>query len=302
MALKFSYQHAVATIRLHYEQAGFELGPGVPGQAVASEFGADVSEHRLGGLCALVDEAIFLLRYVSYYFVSAVVVQDKSGRAIAFLRLTTAMLSTISSIRLLCSKGFDTNARTQLRLLYEAAILWCRFLFDEESLARFISADTPKLANEFWHSTLARDKTEKFLDAKIEELGLSWIGHVSSGRHIASIREILGLTSHPSHIAVSFDAMHDWDKQHGSQQFAVRAMPNAAHFTLSASLFLMSLPFGFTPLYVYELKTSDVFVDIMIPQNRKAASWDEYCTEIRKMIGRLFVVSIHFSNGLGPGR
>ncbi|MDO8453657.1 MAG: hypothetical protein Q7S59_03695 [Sulfurimonas sp.] len=170
-----TYKHACNTIRLLYKNAGFEMPEHSLGEGVASEFNKDISSTPLAALYAFVDEQIALLRLVSFYFLSTSTNGEKNN-GMLFYKLTIRQLKTLASIRLQCTYGLDTNARMQLRLLYENSIIWARLRVDDQAQEDFNLATTLELSNNFWHKYFSKSKTEKFLDEEFKKSGHFWIG------------------------------------------------------------------------------------------------------------------------------
>jgi len=137
--MQLSYQHAINAIKLLYQHSWFDLPKQALGEQVANEFKAEACESKLGALYAFVDEQIALLRLVSWYFLSAF--KEGDERPMVFYQMTIFHLKTLSSIRLLCTHGLDTNARLQLRLLFENSLLWSRFRVEPTALNQYSEVD-----------------------------------------------------------------------------------------------------------------------------------------------------------------
>jgi hypothetical protein len=201
-----THKHATNAIRLVYESAGFIVENGTPGQAVSNEFKFDVSTSPLASLYTFIDEYIALLRYATYYFASAI--NRDQPTAISFYRLAARQLRSLVAIRFLCSTGLDTNARLQLRLLYETSLLWTRFRIDAFSLAEYEASTGSRDANAFWHKYLSRGKTEKYLKDELSKRGFIWIGEMEDA--LQELKEKMSFTAHPSQFAGCMDASSDW--------------------------------------------------------------------------------------------
>ena len=285
-------------IRQHYEMAGFVIGRETPGQTVTKEFQGDIRRHLLAPLFAFLDEFIFLLRYVSYYFMSCVPVGGVTNvKAATFNKMALKMLSDLAAIRGLCAIGLDGSARMLLRLLYETAILWCRFLLDEASRFEFENATTPKASNEFWHKYIARNKSRTYVRGKMHELGMNWMGDYQDGKYLDAANELMGIASHPSFLMASL-AM-DVDFKQPTENFAVREPILTSHFTLCTTIFIVILPFSFTPDLDYNLISIDMLQrGEMFPANSRTKTWDEYSRYVRLMFMSQFFAAIEFMNGL----
>ena len=267
-----------------------------PGQEICKEFKIEINQNPLGSLYAFVDELIFVLRYIGYYFLSAMAV--KNPRAVTFYRLSIQMLSTLASIRALCGLGLDSNARMQLRLLYETTILWCRFIFDEEARQAFEACDSPAVTNSFWHRYVSKQKSEKYIKNKTSELSLNWLGDYDDGRYLADAQMRMGLAAHPSLLGVSYDTMQSIQSP-STSSFGSGSTSGASSFTLSSAIFVTTMPFCFLPEIDYKLRTVDMLErGPFYPANHKASSWEEYCRIVRLMPMSLFLASIQFSNGV----
>jgi len=289
-----SYDHAVNAIRLMYKKDGFLIEKDTPGELVYREFKTDVRLTRLAALYALVDEQVALFRIISGYFLFAIPFSKLP--ALTYYRLAVKQLRTLSSIRVLCSCGWDTNARLQLRLLYETSLLWTRFKVDSIALSEYELSATPEMANAYWHKYLAKGKTEKYLQTEFHSRGHTWLGGLDE--HISQMKKLLSLVAHPSLLASSFDTMADWHDE--KMAVAVGEPTEASHFTLSQSILVASIPFSVFPEPSYELGPNS-FPDDQIPIRQiphSSTSWSEYNQLIRNLMPSIFLLAIRFSNEL----
>lgn len=290
MAEHLSHQHAVNSIRLIYENQGFQLADAVPGDQVQNELGIDVRDAPISALYAFVDEYIILLRCQSIYFLS--VVHENSPSAMTFYRLSIRQLRTLTSIRALCSYGLDANARLQLRLLYETAQLWARFRIDRDTLSDYTACSTPESANKFWHKYLSKEKTERYLRNQVQEGRVSWIGGVED--QINDLKQKLSLVAHPTFIADYHETLADWN---GHQEMAVVTKPlKSSYFTLSKAIFVTAMPFTISPDLPYNLdsislRKGEAGWD---PIQHPTESWEEYNSHLRNMLPALFLMAIRF--------
>lgn len=264
------------------------------GGTVALEFNKDISDTKLAALYAFLDEQIALLRLVSFYFLSASL--EEKSKGMSFYRLTIRQIKILASIRLQCTYGLDTNARLQLRLLYENSIVWARFRVDKQALDDFELAISGEAANEFWHKYISKSKTEKYLDSEFGKTGRFWIGGAND--LIEELKRKVGASAHPSFIGTYMDTLNDWRET--TDGVALSEPSDSSHMTLSYAILSASIPFSIKPEPQYELKCHDILkVEPMFTTLRHpSASWDEYSQKIRDMIPSLFLMAVRFSEGL----
>lgn len=293
MAAFLSAQHAVNTIRLHWAEAGFDIGREVLGKSVPAEFGQDVAAHRLGALYAFIDEYLVLLRYVSYYFLSAVPASGQ--RAMLYNRLAIRQLRTAAAIRALCGLGLDGNARLQLRLLYETSLLWVRVRLDTTVMHDFESSGTPEKANAFWHKYLSKEKNERWLASELSRGKYVWLGVFDTA--IADMKTKISVATHPTLLQAALDTLQDIETPTDS---LVLGQPSvASHFTLSATLLAAAIPFSLKPDPSYALTAIDMRErGPWHPKHRTAADWEEYNQYVRDMFVRLYLASLRFTEEL----
>lgn len=294
MAEHLSYRHAVNAIRLLYQHSGFDLPSRTVGEQVSSEFAREVAATRMASLYAFVDEQVALLRLISWYFISAI--PNSPAVALPYYRIAVRQMRTLASIRLQCTFGLDTNARLQLRLLYETAILWVRLRVDADAFKDFSASTSADTANAFWHKYLSKSKTERFLSKEFRASGHIWLGGYEEA--IDQLRTNVGLTAHPSMLASIFDASDDW-KEVGDD--LILANPcDASHFTLSMSILAASLPFSIKPEPAYDIEATSLFggAHELKPYAHPTESWDEYNLLLRDIVPKLFLLSMRFSNEL----
>jgi hypothetical protein len=117
---RYSYRDMIQRIRKLYLQNGFDLTAETPGERVYQEFGSEVASCRSGAVYALLDECIYAVRCLSYYFFIAGL--RKNNDALIYRRLADGMLSSLVSVRMMTSAGLDTYYRVQITFLYELSI------------------------------------------------------------------------------------------------------------------------------------------------------------------------------------
>lgn len=294
MAEYLSYRHAVNAIRLLYQHSGFNLPSRIVGEQVSAEFSREITTTKMASLYALVDEQIALLRLISWYFISAI--PNSPAVALPYYRIAVRQMRTLASIRLQCTFGLDTNARFQLRLLYENAVLWARLRVDADAFKDFSESSSGDKANTFWHKYLSKSKTERFLSNEFLASGHIWLGGYEEA--ITQLRNNVGLVAHPSMLASLFDTSEDW-KEMGDELILTNPC-DASHFTLSMSILAASLPFSITPEPSYNIEATNLFggTHDMKPYAHPTESWDEYYLQLRDMVPKLFLLSMRFSNEL----
>ena len=288
-----SAQHAAKNICLHWKDAGFEIGEAPLGASVNQEFGQDLSAAPVAALYVFVDEYLALLRYATYYFLSAV---PQSGqRAMVFNRLAVRQLRTVAAIRALCALGLDGNARVQLRLLHELSLLWVRVRIDPQALEDFQAANSPETSNAFWHRYISKGKNEKWLEREFANKNHVWLG--AFDKAIEELKLKVSITAHPSFLQAYLDSREDWGDQ--SDRFILGSPSNASHFTLSMTLLAAATPFSLKPEPAYGLTAIDMRTrGTWHPVHSEAIDWETYNQKLRDMFPRLFLASIRFSQEL----
>lgn len=292
MAEHLSYQHAVNAIRLLYERDGFKLLAKTPGQVISDEAALDITKARLAALFAFIDEMIFILRY-QCHFLTACLTSSEKARAVTYLRLCTGLMSTLWSIRVLSSVGLDVNARTQLRYLYELAILWSRIQIDDEACQEFEVASFEQ-SNAYWHKYLSRRKSEKYLFEGVQEGRFKWNGALAR-KELDKIYEMLSLSGHPGFWGLYFETTADFR----NSGFTKRDANSASHFTLASALFLTTLPFGVNEISKWPFRAIELFKPSEIdPALSRVSDWNQYSFEIRTMIPKMWLMSLPFTSEL----
>lgn len=289
-----SYRHAVNAIRLLYQHSGFDLPSRTIGEQVSTEFAREITNTKMASLYALVDEQVALLRLISWYFISGI--PNSSTVALSYYRIAVRQMRTLASIRLQCTFGLDTNARLQLRLLYENAVLWVRLRIDADAFKDFSESSSIEKANAFWHKYLSKSKTERFLSNEFSASGHIWLGGCEEA--ITQLRNNVGLTAHPSMLSSLFDASDDWKEM--SDDLILTNPCDASHFTLSMSILAASLPFSIKPEPIYDIEATSFFggTHKLKPYEHPTESWDEYNLQLRDMVPKLYLLSMRFSNEL----
>lgn len=288
-----SAQHAAQSICAHWKYAGFEIGDVPLGVGVRQEFGQNLSAAPNAALYVFVDEYLALLRYVIYYFLSAIPQSGK--RAVVFNTLAVRQLRTVAAIRGLCAMGLDGNARIQLRLLLELSLLWVRFRIDPKALEDFHAANSPELSNAFWHRYISKEKNEKWLERELTNKKHVWLG--AWGEAIEELKLKVSITAHPSFLQACFDSREDWYSQ--SDSLVLGGDSKASHFTLSMTLLVAAIPFSIKPEPAYGLESADMRTCASWrPAHSEAIDWETYSQILRDMFPRLFLASTHFTQGL----
>lgn len=298
MYKSLSYEHALETIRRMYRFHGFTVEAHTLGQRIYAEFGRPVAKTHLGALYAFVDEQCALLRMVSWYFVSAIGSGGSSASVAAvFYRLTIAHMRTLASIRMLCSCGFDVNARHQVRKLYENVVLWTRLSLDPEAMVEFTAANTPGAANRFWHKYLSREKSEKF----IRENATQWQWAAEWGSLVEELKTGVGPAAHPSFMTSVIDARQDFaDCNDG---LVVADPQRSSHLTLSHSIIWAAAPFA-PRIHLPEALTTRDMLAVGSPFNcipHPTTSWAEYSQKIQAMLPSLVLMAVRFAEKLKSG-
>lgn len=294
MAVYLSYSHAVNSIRLLYQHSGFKLPSRTVGEQVSAEFLREIETTKMASLYTLVDEQIALLRIISLYFSSAIPNSPKV--ALLYYQISVRQMRTLASIRLQCTFGLDTNARLQLQLLYENAVLWVRLRVDADAFKDYSESSSADKANASWHKYLSKSKTERFLTNEFLASGHIWLGGYEEA--IKKLRNNVGLVSHPSMLASLFDAFEDGN---GMKDDMIITNPtDASHFTLSMSILAASLPFSVKPEPSYDIESASLFGGAykIKPYEYPTESWDEYNLQLRDIVPKLFLLSMRFSNEL----
>lgn len=292
-----SYHHAINSIKLMYKHVGFEIPNHALGEQVAQEYGMLACDTKLAPLYAFVDEQIALLRLASFYFLSGY--DGKNESAMTYYRISISHLKSLAAIRLLCANGLDTNARLQLRLLYENAILWSKFRVDHLSLDEYSKCGDQASANAYWHKHMSKSKIETFLTDEFASSGHMWLGGFDE--MISNLKDASGLTAHPTFVASKFESKFDW--QTNDMRIALSVPSDASHFTLTQAIFVAAIPFSIKPEPDYPFKTQNLLSteNPLKPLAHKTDSWDEYNQILRDMLPRVFLMSTKFANELCKG-
>jgi len=289
----YGYLHACSFLRKVYGIFGIEPGRLTPGMMVASEYGDDLVSEPLGALFAIVDEVTALYRYLSFGWISTL--GDPNSDSDVFYRICVKTMSNLASIRALCALGFDGNARIQLRLHYETMILWSRLRIDPDARRAFRGTLSPDTANAFWHRYLKGGKSEKALVAFSRAGGGDWIG--SNEPVSTRVAELIGVSSHPSHLEMTFNAQEDWtngDREH----LVVRGPTPSSHFTLGNAIRFSAYPLHIPPEPLHRIQPP---ADWRPPEAEalKSPTWgSEYYEALQEIILAIFVGSQPFLEGL----
>ncbi|MGZ5056108.1 MAG: hypothetical protein ACXWAT_14365 [Methylobacter sp.] len=275
-----------------YKQSGFEIDVEVPGSSIQTEMKIDITDAPYAALYAFIDEYIIvLLRAQSVYFLTAD--HKKHPSAIIFYRLSIRQLRTLTSIRILCSYGLDTNARFQLRSMYETALLWVRFRIDKDCLAAYAACNSAAEANKFWHNYLSKEKTERYLRDNLTSKGFNWPGMMEE--QIADLKQKLSLVAHPTFLADWHETLTDWNDI--SNNVVVSNPSKSSHVTLSHAILITIMPFTIIPDPPYDLSTTllrDHRDLVWNPIPHQTNSWEEYNQLLRNMFPTLFLMAVRF--------
>lgn len=285
-----SYRHAINTIKLLYEKYGFTFTEKTFGENIYDEFNIEVKDSKIGALFAYVDEYIVLLRILSKFYLLGALEKNKYSNT--YYTITLRQIKHLTSIRLLCSYGLDTDARTILRLLYETSLIWSRCKLDLTFLDDYNKNFGFKESNEFWHKYIKSSKTEKFINNEVIEKKLTWIGNLEP--QMSHMKTILSSTSHPSNMIDSFNFESDLE----SELLGVETISNSSHLTLSYAIMCTAMPFSMLPNPDDHFKIDKNYDLNYIPLNAKLNSSFEYYNELKNMLPVLFLMSIKFSNGI----
>lgn len=285
-----SYQHAINTIKLLYNKKGFTFVEKTFGENIYDEFNIEVKNSKISSLFAYLDEYIVLLRILSeFYLLSAL---EKNKFSNTYYRLTIRQIKHLTSIRLLCSYGLGTDARTILRLVYETSLIWSRCKLDSSFLEEYSNNFGFKESNEFWHKYIKSSKTEKFIKDQVSNKKLTWFGNLDT--QISHMKAVLSTTSHPSNMIDGFSFESDLK----SELLGVETISNGSHFTLTYAIMCASMPFSMLPDPDDKIKIRKNYDMKYLPLNDKLKSSFEYYSELKNMIPILFLMLIKFSNEL----
>ncbi len=290
MTTHLSHKHGEIAIRLMYQQLGFEVSDSVPGDVIGNELGVNVKDAPFAALYAFIDEYIFLLRSQSIYFLA--VDQKINSTAATFYRLSIRQLQTLTSIRTLCSYGLDTNARFQLRLLFETSLLWLRFRIDDDCLAEYSTCTSQKKANSFWHKHLSKGKTERYLKENMASKGFKWVGDMEDA--IEEMKSKLSLVAHPTFLADYNTTLNDWNRN--SDTYVVMPPSEISYFTLVNTILSAIIPFSVIPDpdYGFDLSSLSAKPNAWKPVQHPSESWQEYNQLLRNMFPALFLIALRF--------
>lgn len=285
-----SYKHANGTIKLLYEKRGFQLFKTTLGENVYNEFNIDIKDSKAAPLFAFVDEYIVLLRIISQFHLLGGL--EKSKSAIVFYRLAVRQIKHLTSIRLLCSYGLDSDARTILRLVHETSLVWTRCQLDSNFINEYEKSFGFKESNEFWHKYIKSSKTEKYIKEELKKRNLIWLG--SLDKQIEHMKSVLSTTSHPSmtidYITSSNEIFSDF--------IGVEKISDSSNLTLTYALMCVVMPFSVMPNLEDNLKIVNLSDVDFYPKNSKFNSAIEHYKEFKSMFTVLFLMVTRFSNEL----
>lgn len=281
----YSYIHAQLIIRRIYREFGIELGRSTPGRMVADEYGGEIAGEALGALFAFVDEITAVLQFLSWGLLPRIT--EPQADEDIFYRICAKAVANLASIRSLCQLGFDGNARIQLRLHYETMVLWARLRIDLSAREAFRAAVTPEAANKFWHTHVKRRKSEDVVTVFSAAHG-GWIGAAEAAPR--RIGTLLGVSSHPSHLEMIFNAREDLESPR-KEHIVVRGPTPSSHFTLGSAIWASTLPFHIPPAPLMEIEPMPGWrppeAEVL-----QSASWDaDYYKRLQEVILALFTVS-----------
>jgi hypothetical protein len=282
-----SYQHAINTIKLLYKHQGFKQNESTLSEKVYNEFNIDIKDAQLASLFAYIDEYIALLRILAnFQLQSATQGLKPSG---TYYKIIIRQIKHLTSIRLLCSHGLDTDARIILRLLFETGLTWTRFQLDDKFRQDYENVQTFKDSNAFWHTYLSKGKTETYIKEELTKRQSVWIGSMED--QIDHMKEILSSISHPSNIADDFSYKTDLE----NETFGVEKIPQQTHFTLHYSFLCTLMPLAIIPSPSEPLLANEEFKFKYEPEHETINDPLEYYQEIKKMFPALFLMFIKFS-------
>ncbi len=279
-----------------YQKRGFVLPEKTFGESVNEEIKVDIKDSCFAALFAYVDEYIALLRILADFNLLSITQGNKiSG---TYYKIIVRQIKHLTSIRILCSYGLDTDARMILRLLYETSLTWTRFKLDENFTQDYAKISNFKKSNEFWHKYLSKGKTEKFLNEELKRRNLHWMGDLEN--EFEHMKTVLGSASHPSNLIDNFVFKTDFE----SEKIGIEKISKQTHFTLHYSFICTLMPLGISP-YLDEdtLKIKTLMIDdkntFTFPLNHNTITEPiEYYQEIEKMFLALFLLFIRFSGEL----
>ncbi|UOK42143.1 MULTISPECIES: hypothetical protein [Flavobacterium] len=285
-----SYQHAINTINLLYKKSGFDFNEKTLGENIYKEFNIEIKNSKYASLFAYVDEYIVLLRIISQFYLIGS--KENNKHSSTYYKITIRQIKHLSSIRLLCSYGLDTDARTILRLLYETSLVWTRCKLDIDFLEDYNNSLGFKESNEFWHKYIKSSKTEKFIKDEVSKRKLTWLGDLDD--QISHMKTILSSTSHPSNLVDNIDFENDFN----SDFLGVGKVSKSSHLTLSYAIMCTAMPFSLLPNPDDKFKILKNYEFKYLPINDKLNSSFEYYIELEKMFPVLFLMLSKFSNEL----
>lgn len=257
---------------------GLVVGDRLPGDAIRHEYGDDAEQSDAGIYYSILNEAIFLSRYRANYYMSALVNQKDATFDYKFAVRATR---NAAAIRLLCGRGLDVDARMLLRNLYELSLLRCRLLLEPELRPEYAGANSPKAANEFWHRYIKGGRLRNFVEARVKELGIPWIGLINDGANLDQIEEVCGLTSHPTYIAKSIDTSDDFRNLDG---FCISRPVYASKFSLKNAVLCLSLPGIIEYMYGPRYDAPDLIEQLNpYPPSKERIDWNEYVRRFPKV-------------------
>ncbi len=194
------------------------------------------------GLFRYLDECIALLNNAEFTLTFAVA-QRRDSSLGALITLIHQIKCNVIAIRVLGNHGLDDQCRLTLRALYENCIALCRAVVDVEFRAAFSAATSTAKANSFWHTYIARSKSETYLSSynKMAKRKCPFV----IGGWFENARLILGVSAHPNFLGSSIAWKNRWadsetldsiaSAHHAASEFV---LANTCQMALCAASFL----------------------------------------------------------------
>ncbi len=254
-----------------YDAGDLVVSDRLPGEAIRREINDGAEQSDVGSYFSILNEVILLWRYRAHYYLSASAANREAALDYKFAVRATR---NASSIRLLCGRGLDVDALMLLRNLYELSLLRCKILLEPSIRSEYENASSPKAAKEFWHRHVKRGRLRTFVEKRVKERGTPWLGLVNDGANLDQIETVSGLTSHPTYIAKSIDALDDFRTLEG---FCISSPVAASKFTLQCAILCLCLPGIIELSHAPHYETPDLMDQLNpYPPPKKRTLWNNY--------------------------